>query len=240
MDFRRGESLRQLLPAGTHLTAVGIDGPLATGLQLIREYRTADALLSRGLFQSRCKPGSSISRTGQALHHTANDAVGLVMRLKTAGHIDLARADHPDRLCDSGIREVFPTAFLAVLLNDVDIDNNREGYGRKKSDGYWEMAVREGSLCCLVESLDPHRRLDQSLDSIKDHDHRAAFVCALAALCLARNRYVSVGDDQDGNIVLPPLDHWWFDTASPAKMGRGSVEAQRGFSASQSWFVCQP
>ena len=225
---RRQKSLQELLPAEANLVAVGIDGPLASGLQTINRYRVADALLSRGLFQSRCKPGATNSRTGQDLHLHANALARLVMELRG---INLSPANHPGHVHDSAILEVFPTAFLAVLLNDVEIDANKKQFGRKKSDGYWKLAVRQGSLRRLVQALAPQRQLDQSLDSITNHDHRAAFVCALAALCLAKNRYVSVGDHEDGNIVLPPKDHWWVDGVSQKKWAwevlKSNVESVR-------------
>ena len=215
-DCRRRESLLKLLPPGANLIGLGIDGPLASGLQTINRYRVADALLSRGLFQSRCKPGATNSRTGQDLHHHANALARLVMELRG---INLSPANHPGQVHDSAILEVFPTGFLAVLLSDLEIDaiNIKKQLGRKKSDGYWEFAVCQGSLRLIVQALAPQRQLDQSLDSITNHDHHAAFVCALAALCLARNRYVSVGDHEHGNFVLPPKDHWWVDGVSRKK-----------------------
>jgi hypothetical protein len=37
-----------------------------------------------------------------------------------------------------------------------------------------------------------------------DHEHRAAVVCALTAMCVARQQYVAVGDSRNGYIILPP------------------------------------
>ena len=229
---RRQQILEELLPDGVNLTGVGIDGPLAANLQSINRYRISDALLSRGLFQSRCKPGATNSRTGQDLHHHATALARLVMDLK---YVSLSPASHPGRVHDSAIYEAFPTAFLAVLLSDVEIDAKKSQFGRKKSDGYWEIAVRQGSLRRLIQALAPQRRLDECLSSIKNHDHRAAFVCALAALCRAKNMYVSVGDHEDGNIVLPSRDQWWVDCSSQKswaweglKSNAESVRRRRG------------
>ena len=44
---------------------------------------------------------------------------------------------------------------------------------------------------------------DVSPTALTDHDERAAFVCALTALCVAANDYTAVGD-HDGWIILPP------------------------------------
>ena len=50
-----------------------------------------------------------------------------------------------------------------------------------------------GALCDVAADL----------VEMKLHDDRAAFVCALTAVCVAAGDFVAVGDD-DGWIVLPP------------------------------------
>ena len=67
------------------------------------------------------------------------------------------------------------------------------------------MAIKKGNLKRLVQTLAQNKRLENPLESITNHDHRAAFICALAALCVARKQYVAVGDPEDGHIVLPPI-----------------------------------
>ena len=84
----------------------------------------------------------------------------------------------------------------------------------------------------LIKSLAPGRKLETPLESVTDHDHRAALLCALAVLCAAQNRYVLSGDPVDGDIILPPHEFWgegaanvstpWAETAL-----RKSVEAVR-------------
>ncbi len=206
--------LRELIPEGASISAVGIDGPLASDFQLVSHYRAADALLTRDSFQKRCKPGNTNSPTGQRLHCHATKLAKLVIELKEEGYLHVENASHPDPIHWSRVVEVFPDAFLGVLFPDRHIQNIQ--LGRGKSDRFWETAIHHGLLKRLIRHLDPQIRLDKPLHSVVDHDHRAAFVCALAGLCVARNKYVSVGDPEDGSIYLPPFDVWGRGTA-PAK-----------------------
>ena len=58
-EATRLNDLRDLVPKGTHLLGVGIDGPLTSSLRVVSHYRTSDALLSRGPFRFRGKPGQT-------------------------------------------------------------------------------------------------------------------------------------------------------------------------------------
>lgn len=211
---RRLADLRCLIPEGTTISAVGIDGPLTTDFQLINRYRTADAFLSRGDFQFRCKPGNTNSKTGQDLHRHATKLAKLVLELNDEGYLRVEDAGHTDRIHQSRVVETFPNAFLGVLISDALFKELGHIPRGEKSDRFWETSVHkdnegnEGILMRLIQHLGDQIRLDKRLDCITDHDHRAAFICALAGLCVARNEYVSVGDREDGNICLPPFDVW--------------------------------
>jgi hypothetical protein len=43
---------------------------------------------------------------------------------------------------------------------------------------------------------------------VTDHDERAALVCALSALGVAVGRFVAVGAQEDGWVMLPPREEW--------------------------------
>lgn len=208
---RRLADLRGLIPEGTAISAVGIDGPLTTDFQLINRYRAADAFLSRGAFQKRCKPGPVDVPRGQLLHYHATELAKLVLELNEEGYLHVEDAGHPDRIHQTRVVEAFPNAFLGVLLEGARCDqicDQLKGTGQeKKSDEFWKEAVGKHLLHDLIGHLVPQIGLGE-LDTIIDHDHRAAFVCALAGLCVAKNRYVSVGDPVDGNICLPPFKMW--------------------------------
>ena len=201
----RRQGLGWLIPQGVTLMGVGIDGPLAPSLRKADGYRSAEALLSRGVFQRRGKPGQTSSPLGQKLHVHATNLAKLVLDMVNRGVLGIAPATHADRIHDARIVESFPTAFLSVLLAD---DEARNRQGRKKSDAFWDMAVQQGYLSCLLNRFPGQVRASRPLDDLRNHDHRAAFVCALTALCVAYNQYVAVGDAGDGDIMLPKRALW--------------------------------
>ena len=215
----RLKDLRDLIPKGTHLLGVGIDGPLTQSLRVVHHYRTSDALLSRGPFRFRGKPGQTSTPSGQMLHYHATLLAKLVLGLQEQEHLSLAKATHPNPVGDRRILEIFPNAFLGVLLPDEAFSGLR--LYRDASDRFWEIAIREGYLNNLIDTLAPQAILNRPLNTVVDHDHRAALICALAVLCVARNRYVAIGDPVDGDISLPPLECWgegqidepWAETA---------------------------
>jgi hypothetical protein len=94
--------------------------------------------------------------------------------------------------------EAFPTSFLGVLIENPSGLSAHRG---NRSDTFYVYLDRSGSLLNLLHHLLPGRAIH--FDKIKDHDERAALVCALTALCVAAGEYTAVGDD-DGWIVLPP------------------------------------
>ena len=203
-ETTRLNDLRELVPVGTHLLGVGIDGPLTSSLRVVSHYRTSDALLSRGPFRFRGKPGQTSVPSSQSLHRHATKLAKLALKLEAEGHLSIAAATHPNPVDRERILEVFPNAFLAVLLPDGKFPPLR----RDASDRFWEIAIVEGYLNGLLDVLAPGARLTESLDSVTDHDHRAALVCALAVLCVVGNHYVAIGDPMDGDIILPPYEAW--------------------------------
>ena len=222
-ESERWEDLRSLVPKGTSLAGVGIDGPLAKNLRKACHYRSADALLSGGPFQKRGKPGQTSSPTGKMLHTHATKLAELLLSLRDEKYIDLRDATHPELIHKARILEVFPTAFLAVLLTDADHTAVADQYAHskvprgKKSDKFWEKAIEMGVLQCLVQTLTGFK--PDGLESITNHDHRAAFICALAALCVAKDQYVAVGDPEDGHIVLPPILQPWAEDSLRKNLG---------------------
>ena len=77
---------------------------------------------------------------------------------------------------------------------------------KRRSDRYFERLTtdpRGDRLAGLVTRPLPGRPLRTPLQSFRNHDDRAAIVCAITALCVAARRYTAVGDD-NGYIILPP------------------------------------
>lgn len=205
-DATRRRDLQGLTRQGTRISAVGIDGPLARNLVQVDYYRAADSILARGLFQHRCKPGPTNSPTGQALNNHAIRLANIVLDLMANGHLNIEEATHPHRIHHSRIAEAFPNAFLGVLLRAEEFANLPPR--GQRFDYFWRMAVRDGLLESLVRHLAPQTVFDRPIGDITDHDHRAAFVCALTAMCITRNQYVAVGDPEGGQIILPPHNVW--------------------------------
>ena len=202
-ETRREKALRALVPTGTTLIGVGIDGPLARGLTWVPHYRSAEALLTRGVFQRRGKPGQTSAPTGQKLHKHATALAQIALNL---AQVSILPASHPDAIHKKRIVEAFPTAFLSVLLHENSFSSSDS---RGKSDLYWTRAIENGCLeDLLMQTLAPGRVLQEPVGSVSDHDARAALLCALVAACVARGRYVAVGDPIDGDIILPPIDLW--------------------------------
>lgn len=180
--------------------AVAIDGPLAKGLQGVTHYRSAEALLTRGLFHRRGKPGQTSSPTGRQLHCHATVIAQLILE-----HGSVANARHADPIHPRRIVEAFPNAFLAVMTPDNLVPQLK----RDASDKYWHVLVNDTDvLSGLLGELLPSTRLTLALREIGDHDERAALVCAMTALCVVTDRFVAVGDPVDGDIILPPLTSW--------------------------------
>lgn len=213
-DTVRRRDLKKLIARDIHISGVGIDGPIVPDLKRINRYRAADSLLYRGRFHSRCKPGSTKLKEGQCLHHHASSLAELVIDLHNKEYLALAESRHSNPVHQYCIVETFPNAFLAFLLGEVDFPTFKIERG-EKSDVYWNIAVRKGYLKKLIEHLIPRCCFDnQRLEVITDHDHRAAFVCALAAMCVAKNKYVAAGDDIDGDFIMPPCEVWGFNATS--------------------------
>jgi hypothetical protein len=75
----RSKALESLFPRPRRLAAVALDGPLTHGLRRISKYRLAEALLSRGVFQRRGKPGATNSPVGRQLHLHATQLAELLL-----------------------------------------------------------------------------------------------------------------------------------------------------------------
>jgi hypothetical protein len=217
-EDRRREDLKKLIERGTILNAVGIDGQLTWGLKLIDHYRAADALLTDGAFNTRFTTQATDGRNdhsfGPDLHRHTTRLAKLVLKLSIEGCLNLVYADHPDPLHEYRIVEAFPSAFLAFLLPDEDFQTI-QGRG---AYAFWESVVDRGYLSALIQLLLPEFQLgdlDVHLRQIenqgRDGHRRDAFVCALTAMCVAKNKYVAVGDPEYGDIMLPPRNAWGYD-----------------------------
>ena len=214
----RARALDSLVGGRVQVEAVAIDGPLTRGLRRVPHYRAAEALLSRGVFQLRGKPGQTSSPTGQQLHHHATLLAELVLERAQAGLFSISPASHIEAIHTAAIVEAFPNQFLAVLIQELNLPRLH----RDASDRYWEVLAAGNELRNLLTHLLPSRTLVTTFEQISDHDQRAAVVCALTGLSVVAGGAVGVGDPADGDIFLPPAALWgrsqsrsqsWAETA---------------------------
>lgn len=207
----RARTLDSLFPRAGQIDAVALDGPLTRGLRSVPHYRAAEALLSRGVFQLRGKPGQTSSPTGQQLHHHATLLAELVLERAQAGLFSIARASHIEAIHAAAIVEAFPNQFLGVLIHE----SNLPVLHRDASDRFWEVLAASNGLTNLLMHLLPSRTLVAGFNQISDHDQRAAVVCALTGLSVVAGVAVGVGDPADGDIFLPPAALWGGALAGP-------------------------
>lgn len=201
IDSDREETIKRVVE-DRMLLAVAIDGPLRPGFLEVDRYRGAERLLSRGELRKQIgKPGQSSSPNGKKLNAQANKSA---IALKQ--HCRVRKANHKVRIDKCAIVEAFPTTFLGVLLKRPTLLNRPKNKAR--SDIYFAHLSKHKQLDRFVENLLGGRRWSQNIDKIKNHDDRAAFICALTALCVAAGNFTAVGDDRDGWIILPP--QWAF------------------------------
>ena len=195
----RQEKLSQLIQ-GRRLLAVGIDGPLIPKLKTTKQYRSAEALLSRGKFRYRGKPGPTNGGSGPELHKQATILAKLTLRTQ-----DVGLAAYHFKIHEKAVVEAFPNAFLAVLHPDDGFPLRPE-VPRRWTDTLFPRLHQK--IEELLVFLLPQHKTSFNLRDIHSHEGIASFICALTALCVTFGRCIAVGDRELGYVVLPPLEYW--------------------------------
>ncbi|GAA0571605.1 hypothetical protein [Caenispirillum bisanense] len=189
---------------GEGVAVCAIDGPLHGSLAVMDRYRLPERLLTRG-FGRIGKPGQSNSPTGRRLNEEANAFARLVLETGR-----LAPAAFPTAIHPGALAEAFPTSFLGTMMPDGRVPEHG-----LRSDVYWSHLTAAAPppphdlLTALLADLLPGRACAGNLTAVRDHDERAALVCALTAAAIAADRYVAVGDGADGYIHLGPWTQPW-------------------------------
>jgi hypothetical protein len=204
------------------LLGASVDGPLRVSLDLIGRYRVAERMLTRRLQKLIGKPGQSNAPIGRKLNANANACVNALL-----GCAILQPATHGVAIHPLSVSEAFPSSFLGVMIDNPALLAARR---RDRSDKFFNYLASAGTLDRLVNLFVSGRRLNSPFVTVKNHDDRAALVCALTALCVAGGDFTAVGDE-DGWIILPPMSfiHTWARTALEAN---NSEERTRAFYAS--------
>ncbi len=181
------------------ILAAACDGPFRGDLQMIDAYRCSERLLTRGVGRLIGKPGACNTPSGRLLNRATNEALADLCSLAR-----MAPAAHRDGIHPNALGEAFPNSFMGVMLPDGHgLAKGREG----KSDRYYEALCASGGFDAVMEFLLAQRRADARFEAVRDHDERAALVCAMTALCIVAGTYVAVGDGQ-GRVYLPPRRFW--------------------------------
>ncbi len=208
--FRADEADRMraiaLVAGDVSLTAAAFDGPLRRGFDVIGRYRSAEMMLTRRLQPKIGKPGQSSAPVGKMFNSTANDCVLDVMRLCRVGP-----SMHSVNIDPCAIVEAFPSSFLGLMIAAPESVAVRRG---DRSDVYFDHLSNTGALVELLTALLPGRVTIPQFGTVRNHDDRAALVCALTALCAAAGQFTAVGDRADGWIILPPkrfIQDWAWD-----------------------------
>ena len=208
------------------LACAAFDGPLRRGFEAIGRYRTAERMLTRRIGRRIGKPGASSAPVGRLLNAHANACANTVLQ-----HCDVKLATHATRIDDKAVVEAFPSSFLGVMLEDPSTLAARR---HNRSDLFFLHCCQRRIFDRLIGHLLPGRRLGSDVVALSNHDERAAFVCALTALCVAAGDYTAVGDD-GGWIILPPyalLQPW----AREALEANAKEEALRAPAAAATLF----
>lgn len=123
------------------IAAVAIDGPLVPGLSTTKRYRSAEALLSRGVFQRRGKPGPINGLDGPRLH-----AVATWWALLVSNRLNIVPCPIEGSVSELPIVEAFPNAFLGVIVDD-DAFPRRPTRGRMWTDTLFALpSVQQGII----------------------------------------------------------------------------------------------
>ncbi len=213
--------------AQMRIIAAAIDGPLRSGLDEIGSYRTAERMLTRRLQPLIGKPGQSSSPVGRLLNRHANSCATALLE-----YAKIEKATHQISIHDRAIVEAFPSAFLGLMLDDPLALNAKRG---DRSDAYFLALVANGGFAALLGRFLRHRKIVHSISEVRNHDDRAAFVCALTALCIAAGQFTAVGD-ADGWIILPPrtmISAWGWSslTINAADEQRSALYVSRSTTA---------
>lgn len=197
------------IPPAMNFSIIAIDGPLVPVGSPDLLVRTCEQVLARGAFQKRCKPGSSHFGTGLQLKSATLETAKQVSHLVSTPIFANAVFD------DIAIIEAFPNAFLGVLLSDQSFASRPVRRG-KKFDWMYDQVLEAGLFAKLMAAISwDAPDLLQRIETERDHDKRAAYICLLTAACAAAGKSEAVGHLSSGWIWLPPLEIWapWAQVA---------------------------
>jgi predicted RNase H-like nuclease len=187
---------------------IAVDAPIVAPGFRVERPRRCEQLLSWGYFQKHCKPGySHVHGTGRDLRRAGRETVAQFAPYARGTPV----ACQFPRICPGrNVVEAFPNAFLGVMCDKAAYAGRPIRRG-EKSDRLFGHCVREGILDELLCWLNWQKRAGplRTAFAERNHDKRAAVVCALSAACVLQGKYVAIGDRRAGYIFLPPWPFWY-------------------------------
>lgn len=206
--------------ASAPFDVIAIDGPIVPAGQDVLAPRAVERLFASGPFQRRCKPGfSHVTGTGRMLREAAGAAADAL-----AGAAPLGRTPCTFPQVRAGaVVEAFPNAFLGVCLSEEAYRQMPPLRRGRKFDWLYEQCISHDlvtRLPCL--SCAEANDLQPRFEATANHDERAALVCLLTALAVARGDFTAVGEETGGWFFLPPWRVWepWAQAAAHAGVDR--------------------
>lgn len=170
----RSRALEELVGKRT-LSAMAIDGPLRPNLVFDpSSYRVVDAVLSRGIFQKRGKPGPTNGGSGPELHRHAIQLAKLAVNQHRVLSSHFLPTVHAKLVV-----EAFPNLFLGFLLDEQDYPR-RPLKARKWTDTLVQKPQVQMKIQSIIELLLPGRAQKQQLQELNGHENIAAFTWRLS------------------------------------------------------------
>ncbi len=200
-------SRQAIFPPVLSFDVLAIDGPVLPGGILDCHLRTCEHLFQFNPFRQRCKPGLSHGRgQGQAFRQASCD---VAVQFHAQTKEDNLRAEFPRVRRGKNIVEAFPNAFLGVMLTDDVYEGMPRPKRGKKFDWLLDQALCHGRIEAAQQTIgweDPD--FWGAANNNRQHDERAALVCAMTAACVLAGKYVAVGEPASGYFFLPPWCLW--------------------------------
>lgn len=199
------ESRVRNIPQDMKFAVVAIDGPVIPSTADKYFMRRSESIFIRKPFHNRCKPGVTHKGSGQEFRAAT---ASIIEQFKEHAVADSALR-FPRIIGQTNFVEAFPNAFLGVQLNDALYQTNPAPKRGKRFDWLYN--------CWLESKLNEKLQAELSWDdpsfwyqvaTNKNHDERAALICALTAICVVRNKFTAIGDNISGRFFLPPLNRW--------------------------------
>lgn len=211
------QSRQEVLGAVKAVDIAAIDAPLVPSPR--HGARDCERIFSFGLFQRRCKPGSSHVRgTGRKLRRAGGDAAE---HLRSVTSSTPWTNRFPRVWHGKNILEAFPNTFLGVCLEESVYGKMPKLRRGAKFDWLYDRWLECGLFSVTLRALGIRdSRLRDACQQNQNHDERAALVCLLTALAVRGGIYTAVGEPRGGYFFLPPWKLW-------NKWARLEVDRQR-------------